>query len=84
MNDLLGMNVKFVPFCIMKQSQGRPTDELPPPVFGRIVSVHWDHGWFRARWYAGKTIQHECFKFSEIGKVVELIGRKKNVHAKDH
>lgn len=84
MNGLLGMKAMFVPFCSIKQANGRPSEELPPPVKGVIDFVHWDHGWFRVRWYAGESIQHECFKFSEIGKVVELVGRKKNVHAKNH
>lgn len=76
MNNLLGKAVRFVPHCSFKQAQGREPKELPPPVTGVVDFVHRDHGWFRVRWEAGKSIQHECFKFCDIGKDVTLIGKR--------
>lgn len=84
MKELLGRHVAFVPHCSFKQPNGRPLEELPPPVHGVVDFVHQKHGWFRVRWAAGESIQHECFKFCDIGKAVTLVGRKKNVHAKNH
>lgn len=77
MTRLLGREVRFIPACDMVHANGRPKEEIMPIVTGRIDFVHECHGWFRVRWKAGKTIQHECFKFCEIGKVVELVGRRK-------
>lgn len=84
MTRLLGREVRFIPTCDMVHANGRPKEEIMPIVTGRVVFVHADHGWFRVRWKAGKTIQHECFKLCDIGKVVDLVGRKKNVHSKNH
>lgn len=78
MNGLLGMRARFVPFCLARKDTGRPIDDQQPPMIGVIDFVHWAHGWFRVRWYAGDTVQHEGFRFDEIGKAVELVGRKKN------
>jgi uncharacterized protein YodC (DUF2158 family) len=47
-------------------------------VRGMIEYVNAEHGWFRVRWYAGGTEQHECFKECDIGTVVTLVGHKKN------
>ena len=77
MNGVQGMQARFVPLCLAMKPTGRPVEELPQPAVGIIDFVHWRHGWFRVRWYAGDTIQHERFKFCDIGKVVELVGRCK-------
>lgn len=76
MTRLLGREVKFVPACCMVHANGRPKEEVVPIITGRIVSIHKGHGWFLVRWRAGKTIQHESFKFCDIGKDVLLLGRR--------
>lgn len=77
MTRLMGRQVKFVPACCMVHANGRPRDEVMPIITGRVVFIHKDHGWFMVRWNAGKTVQHECFKLCDIGKVVVLVGRRK-------
>ena len=84
MNGLLGRWVLFVPNCLEGKENGRPVEDRQPPLLGVIDYVNASHGWFCVRWNAGKTIQHECFKLCDIGKVVDLVGRKKNVHSKNH
>jgi hypothetical protein len=76
MENLVGRNVKFIPHCIYRKETGRPVIEQVKPVNGRIVKVHHKHGWFMIRWYAGETIQHECFKLFEIGGAVTLLGKR--------
>ncbi len=77
MTRLLGRHVRFTPACAMIHANGRPKEEVMPMVTGLVVSIHKSHGWFRVRWKAGKTTQHECFPLCDIGKVVALVGRCK-------
>lgn len=76
MTRLLGRKVRFIPACDMVHANGRPKEEIMPIVMGRVDFVHSGHGWFRVRWKAGNTIQHECFHLCDIGKVVDLVGRR--------
>ena len=77
MENLVGSNVKFIPHCIHKQENGRPVKEQVKPVSGKIVLVNQKHGWFMIRWYAGETIQHECFKFCDLGGTVTICGKRR-------
>lgn len=71
--NLLGRTVSFTPVCMMSKQYQRSGFECY--VRGRIVFIS-RHGWFRVRWYAGDTVQHECFKEADIGKDVTLVGKR--------
>lgn len=75
MNNLLGQIVSFIPSCLYNNNKGYATDDIKP-VRGTITEIS-KNGWFRVRWYAGDSVQHECFKEADIGKAVTLVGRSK-------
>lgn len=79
MNDLIGRSVMFQPCCFMQKNYSRESDcEHLQPVRGVIEFVNARNGWFRIKYTAGRTVQHECFKLVDIGKDVTLLGHKKN------
>lgn len=75
MNKLIGCPVIFVPCCKYKKYFRNPEDDMQP-VRGVIEYINERHGWFMVKYTAGRTVQHECFKLVDIGKVVELVGRR--------
>lgn len=77
MNKLIGRPVKFIPCYMYKKEFHNSGDEDIQPVRGVIDFVS-SHGWFRIKYPAGDTVQHECFKLVDIGKAVALLGNKKN------
>ena len=77
MENLIGSNVKFVPHCFYKKDIGRPAIEQAEPVRGKIVFVNQRHGWFMIQWFAGETIQHECFKICDLGGAVTICGKRR-------
>ena len=76
MERLLGRFVSFVPFfCYKKFSAVKEEIE---PVRGVVDYINEKNGWFRVAYQAGETVQHECFKETDIGEDVKLLGHKKN------
>lgn len=75
MRELLGRAVKFVPCFQYKKELHCAGDEPIQPVRGVIDFVS-SHGWFRIKYPAGDTVQHECFKECDIGTAVTLLGRR--------
>ena len=77
MRALIGRPVMFVPSFFFKKEFHDTKDDMVRPVRGKIVEVN-RHGWFRVRYSAGDTVQHECFKQCDIGTAVTLLGHKKD------
>ena len=72
MVSLLGKKVEFIPCCLYTKEAQKHT-EYAHSVKGKIVEIS-DNGWFRVRWYAGETVQHECFKLCDVGRWVKVFG----------
>lgn len=77
MIPMLGMIATFVPNITSVQSINGTKQIYTPPVNGVVVYVHYSHRYFTAEYKSGKTRLRESFKFSQIGKEVELSGRSK-------
>lgn len=75
MVDLLGRPVSFIPCFLYKKEAHNTVDNDVKPVRGVISEIN-PHGWFRIRYPAGNTVQHECFKECDIGTAVTLLGRR--------
>ena len=69
----IGMKVRFVPHfnCGLMDSQ----EELEPnTITGKIIYINWEHKCFAVEFKCGDTIQHESFKFCQIGSAVKVRG----------
>lgn len=75
MNGLIGRPVKFIPCFQYKKEFHNSRDEDIQPVRGVIDFIS-PNGWFRCKYPAGNTVQHECFKECDIGTAVTLLGRR--------
>lgn len=75
MRELLGRPVKFIPCFQYKKEFHNSGDEDIQPVRGVIDFIS-PNGWFRIKYPAGDTVQHECFKECDIGTAVTLLGRR--------
>ena len=84
MKSLTGHPVVFFPCYLYNKELHSSSNKDIQPVRGVIEYINTEHGWFRIRYNAGNTVQHECFKLVDIGKDwkdgkdVVLCGHKKN------
>lgn len=84
MKNLIGHPVMFFPCYLYNKELHSSSNKDIQPVRGVIEYINTEHGWFRIRYNAGNTVQHECFKLVDIGKGwkdgkdVTLCGHQKN------
>lgn len=62
----LGDKLRFVPAAWLKknsEAELRYHDRIPRDVLGIVEYINTAHRFFRVRYEAAGTVQHECFKF---------------------
>lgn len=58
----IGDKITFRPCAFINYRQTSKEYFLPVIVTGRVVGIHIAHRYCRVEYYAGGTVQHECFK----------------------
>jgi hypothetical protein len=71
---MLGKRVQFIPAFIPRDCPANAKAQKPEPVIGKIVYVNDKHSYFMAEYGWECSRQKECFKFSQIGKDVTILG----------
>lgn len=73
----LALNVKarFTPFIGGKGDQGGQLEYVKETT-GTVDYINARHSYFSVRYEAGEEVLHECFKLSQIGEDVKLLGRR--------
>lgn len=73
MRNLIGKKATFTPdvSCTTGISEGLCYVE---ETTGKVVYVNEENNYFRVEYEAGGDVLHECFKFSQIGKDVDIHG----------
>lgn len=73
MNGMIGKEARFVP-CMLRDKDGGITASYCTKVTGRVSFVNEAHSYFTVSFRMFGLWFRESFKFSQIGKDVEILG----------
>lgn len=73
MSNLVGKKATFLPNTSDK-SGVEQSFGLEEKATGTLIYANKDHRYFRVEYIRNGVLLHECFKFSQIGKDVEIHG----------
>lgn len=73
MTNLLGKRATFIPDVSSTKGTSEGLGYIEE-VTGTVDYINDEHSYFRVKYEARGNVLHECFKFSQIGKDVDIHG----------